>query len=60
MLSLASLACPSCALGEGQSASGDSILVALALATLPLAVGLVTGFVISRLVRGRAKKPSSG
>lgn len=56
MLSLASLACPSCALGEGQSASGDSILVAIALATLPLAVGLLTGFIISRLV----KRSSSG
>ena len=56
MLSLASLACPSCALGEGQGASGDSILIAVALATLPLAVGLVAGFIIGRIV----KRSSSG
>lgn len=51
MLSLASLACPSCALGQGQGGSGDSILLAVALVTLPLAVGLVTGFIIGRLVK---------
>jgi len=51
MLSLVSLACPSCALGQGQGASGDSILLAVALVTLPLAVGLLTGFIIGRLVK---------
>jgi hypothetical protein len=57
MLSLASLACPSCALGEGQGRSGDSILLAVALVTLPLAVGLLTGFIIGRLVK---RSSSSG
>jgi hypothetical protein len=52
MLSL--LVCPSCALGEGQGGSGDSILLAVALVTLPLAVGLVTGFLIGRLVKRRS------
>ncbi len=51
MLSLVSLACPSCALGQGQGESGDSILLAVALVTLPLAVGLFTGFIIGRLVK---------
>lgn len=50
MFSLASLACPSCALGEGQGGA-DSLLVVIALATLPLAIGLLTGFLISRLVK---------
>jgi hypothetical protein len=52
MLSL-SLLCPSCALGQGQGGSGDSILLAVALMTLPLAVGLVAGFFIGRLVKRR-------
>jgi hypothetical protein len=56
MLSLASLACPSCALGEGGGGSGDSILVAVLLVSLPLAVGLLTGFLIGRIV----KRSSSG
>lgn len=57
MLSLASLVCPSCALGQGQGTSGDSILLAVALVTLPLAVGLLTGFIIGRLVK---RSSSSG
>lgn len=54
MLSLLSLACPSCALGEGQGGSGDSILLAVALVTLPLAVGLIAGFVIGRIAKHRS------
>jgi len=56
MLSLASLACPSCALGEGQGGS-DSILVVVVLVTLPLAIGLLTGFIVGLLVK---RSSSSG
>ena len=47
--------CPSCALGEGQGGS-DSLFVVVALTFLPLAVALVAGFVIGRLVK-RSSSP---
>ena len=42
--------CPSCALGQGQGGS-DSLVVVAALVLLPVAVGLVTGLLIGRMLK---------